>query len=165
MQKYIDLAKDMGLPNAKALKPDQVIFDPRARLKCHWGCQDYFHPSPKCGSRGLSLAECQDMVGRYKNILLLHGHDAHLLSQAVLAVEAAAFRDGLYMAFGIRYCNWCKVCAVDQGKDCVSPEKVRPCEQALGIDVFRTAREAGLPIQVLQSKDEAQNRYGLVLID
>ncbi len=165
MQKYIDLAKDMGLANAVALKPKQVFFDPRALLKCRWGCEDFFKPSIKCGSRGLSPAECRDMVGRYQNILLLHGHDARLLSQAVLAVEAAAFGDGHHFAFGIRTCNLCKNCAVDQGEECVSPEKVRPCDQAFGIDMFRTVKELELPLHVLKSKDETQNRYGFVLIN
>jgi predicted metal-binding protein len=164
MQKYVDLAKEMGLANALVIGPDQVVFDPRAILKCHWGCEDFHKRTIKCGSRGLSPEQCQDMVGRYEHILLLHGHDAHQLSKAVLALEAAAFLDGYYFAFGVRYCRLCPACAVDQGQECIQPNKVRPCDQAVGIDMYRTARAAGLPIQVLQSKDEMQNRYGLVLI-
>jgi len=164
MEKYQAMAKQMGLTNAVLLKPEQIFFDPRAVLKCRWGCEDYSKRTLKCGSRGLSHAECVDMVGRYRNILLLHGHDAHQLSKAVLALEAAAFLDGHYFAFGLRYCKLCKACAVNQGQECVQPEKVRPCDQAMGIDVYRTAREAGLPCYVLQNKDEQQNRYGFVLI-
>lgn len=165
MDRYISQGKQMGLSNVALLGPEQVFFDPRAVLKCRWGCEDYFNRSIKCGPRGLSQDECIEMVRRYQNILLLHGHDAHLLSKAVLAVERAAFLDGHYFAFGIRYCKICKVCAVDQGQPCPQPDKVRPCDQAMGIDVYRTAREKGLPCQVLQSKDEVQNRYGFVLID
>lgn len=165
MEKYQELAKDMGLTDALVLSPEQVFFDPRAVLKCRWGCEDYFKPTLKCGPRGLSQAECREMVHSYRRILLLHGHDAHQLSKAVLAVEAAAFLDGHYFAFGVRYCKLCPACAVDQGKPCVQPDKVRPCDQAMGIDVYRTARELGLPCRVLQSRDEQQNRYGFVLID
>lgn len=165
VEKYQDLGLKMGLSHVQVLGPEQVFFDPRAVLKCRWGCEDFAKRTLKCGSRGLSHGECVDMVRRYQNILLLHGHDAHLLSKAVLSLEAAAFFDGHYFAFGIRYCNLCPACAVDQGQDCVQPAKVRPCDQALGIDVYRTAREAGLPCQVLQSKDEPQNRYGFVLIN
>ncbi|MCB2228368.1 MAG: DUF2284 domain-containing protein [Desulfarculaceae bacterium] len=165
MDKYLDLARELGATVAKPLSPDQIYFDPRARLKCRWGCYDYFTRGIKCGDRGVSQEEFQDMVGRYAHILLLGGPDAHRLSKAVLGVEAAAFRDGHYMAFGVRTCNWCKVCAVSEGKECVAPEKVRPCDQAMGIDVFRTAREAGLPIQVLLSEDQEPNRYGFVLIN
>lgn len=165
MQKYVDLAKEMGLSNAVPLKPEQVCFDPRAIMKCRWGCMDYKNHGIKCGSRGLSFEQCRDLVNSYQNILLLHGHDARQLSQVVLAVEAAAFRDGNHFAFGIRTCNLCKVCVVEQGKDCIQPEKVRPCDQAFGIDVFRTVKQLELPLQVLLSKDETLNRYGFVLIN
>ncbi|MCF8032815.1 MAG: DUF2284 domain-containing protein [Desulfarculaceae bacterium] len=165
MQKYIDLSLELGAARAKLLGPEQVFLDPRARLKCRWGCHDYLTHGVRCGDRGIGLAEFQQMLSRYSNILLMGGPDARKMSQAVLGVEAAAFRDGHTFAFGIRTCNLCKVCAVDQGKECVSPEKVRPCDQALGIDVFRTVREAGMPIQVLKDKDEPQNRYGFVLIN
>jgi len=165
MEKYLKLGLEMGLSHVVPLGPEQVFFDPRARLKCRWGCEDFSKRTLKCGSRGLSHAECMEMVRSYQNILLLHGHDAHLLSKAVLALEAAAFHDGHYFAFGVRYCKLCPSCAVDQGKECVQPEKVRPCDQAMGIDVYRTARAVGLPIRVLQSRDEQQNRYGFVLIN
>ncbi len=165
VEKYQALGLEMGLRHVKLLGPEQVFFDPRALLKCRWGCEDYFKPTLKCGARGLSQAECREMVRSYCRILLLHGHDAHLVSKAVLALGRAAFLDGHYFAFGVRYCRLCPSCAVDQGKECIQPDKVRPCDQALGIDMYRTAREAGPPCQVLQHKDDQQNRYGLVLID
>ncbi len=31
--------------------------------------------------------------------------------------------------------------------------------------MYKTARQLGLPCQVLKSKDEQQNRFGLVLMD
>jgi hypothetical protein len=39
------------------------------------------------------------------------------------------------------------------------------CDSLFGIDVFKTARGLGLPIDVLKDKNEIQNRYGFVLID
>ncbi|MCB2190251.1 MAG: DUF2284 domain-containing protein [Deltaproteobacteria bacterium] len=165
MRKYLNMAKELGMTNALVIGPEQIFFDPRAVLKCRWGCEDFAKRTIKCGSRGLSHAECVKMISSYDNILLLHGHDGRQLSKAVLALERAAFLDGHYFAFGVRHCKLCKACALDQGKDCLQPEKVRPCDQAMGIDMYRTAREAGLPCQVLQSRDEQQNRYGFVLIN
>ncbi len=46
-----------------------------------------------------------------------------------------------------------------------TPEKVRPCDEGFGIDVYSTVRNVGLPCEVLQSNDAVQNRYGFVLID
>lgn len=37
--------------------------------------------------------------------------------------------------------------------------------QALGIDVYATARRQGLPISVLRDEKEPQNWYSLVLIE
>jgi predicted metal-binding protein len=105
------------------------------------------------------------MIKAYKNLLLVHSHDAGKVSNAVLEIERAAFLDGYYFAFALRYCRLCKACAVDKGKSCPTPEKVRPCDQSFGIDVYRTARKQGLPCDVLQNKDDIQNRYGFVFLE
>ena len=105
------------------------------------------------------------MIQRYNHILLLHSQDARQLSIAVLEIERTAFLDGHYFAFAIRTCNLCKVCAVAQGNPCPTPDKVRPCDQSFGIDVYKTARNLGLPCEVLQNKQDIQNRYGFVLLN
>lgn len=105
------------------------------------------------------------MIKSYQNILLVHSHDARELSKAVLEIERAAFLDGHYFSFAIRACNLCKSCAVDQGNACPTPEKVRPCDQSFGIDVYTTARKQGMACDALKNKDDIQNRYGFVLIE
>ena len=50
----------------------------------------------------------------------------------------------------------------------ISPEDIHFDVRAIlkyGIDVYKTARSLGLPCQVLQNKEDVQNRYGLVLIE
>jgi len=64
-----------------------------------------------------------------------------------------------------RSCKLCKSCQVDQGKSCPTPERIRPCDQSFGIDVYKTARSQGLPCDVLQNKEDVQNRYGFVLLE
>jgi predicted metal-binding protein len=132
MEKYVHLAKELHMINAKIISPKELFFDIRAILKCRWGCE-YF--------------------------------DARELSAAVLEIERNAFLDGYYLAFAIRTCNLCKDCAVKKGDPCPTPEKVRPCDSIFGIDVYKTARNLGLPCEVLQSKTDIQNRYGFVFID
>lgn len=105
------------------------------------------------------------MIKKYKNILLVHSYDAHELSKALLNIEGAAFHDGYYFAFALRFCNLCSKCLVAEDKDCPAPSKVRPCEEAFGIDVYKTVRNLGLPCRPLQNEHEQQNRYGFVLID
>ncbi len=162
---YIRLAKKLKMLHANLITPQDIVFDIRALLKCRWGCEDYFRHSIRCHDRDTTFEQRLDMIKKYNQILLIHAHEAHALSKAVLEIERVAFLDGYYFAFGIRFCNLCKVCMVQQDNPCPTPEKVRPCDQSFGIDVYKTVRNLGLPCEVLQSKDDLQNRYGFVLLD
>ena len=164
-EKYIDLAKSLNMVNAKLISPKDIFFDIRAILKCRWGCEDFFKDSIKCHTRNTSFQERIEMIKAHKSILIIHAHNATELSEVVLELEKAAFLDGYYFSFAIRYCKLCKSCAVDLGKFCPTPERVRPCDQSFGIDVYKTVRNLGLPCDVLQSKEGVQNRYGFVLIE
>ncbi len=165
MEKYVQLAKEMNMVNAMIISPKDMFFDIRAIMKCRWGCDNYFQESIKCHTRGTTFQERVEMIQKYNDILIVHSHDANALSSAVLEIEKAAFLDGRYFAFAVRYCKLCKSCAADKGDACAFSEKVRPCDQSFGIDVYKTARNLGLPCNVLKNKDDVQNRYGFVLID
>jgi predicted metal-binding protein len=164
-QKYVGLAKSLKATDARLISPQDIFFDIRAILKCRWGCEDFHKSDVRCGTRDTTFQERVEMVKSYNNILLVHSHNAQELSTAVLDIERTAFLDGYYFAFAIRTCNLCKVCAVKQGSPCPTPERIRPCDQSFGIDVYKTARHLGLPCEVLQSEKEIQNRYGFVLLD
>jgi len=159
------MAKELKMVDAKIIFSDDIYFDIRAILKCRWGCEDFFNQTIKCNTRNTSFQERTEMIKAYQNILLVRSHDARELSKAILEIERTAFLNGHYFSFAIRSCKFCKNCAVDQGKSCPTPEKVRPCDQSFGIDVYKTARKQGLPCNVLQNKEDVQNRYGFVLIE
>ena len=164
-EKYVGLAKSLKAVNARLISPQDICFDIRAILKCRWGCEDFFQHSIRCNTRDTTYEERVEMIKSYNNILLVHAHDARELSAAVLEIERTAFLDGYYFACAIRACSLCQVCVVQQGKPCPTPEKVRPCDQGFGIDVYKTARQLRLPCEVLQGKGDIQNRYGFVLLD
>jgi len=165
VEKYVRLASRLEMPDAVLISPEQIFFDERAVLKCRWGCENFTQENIRCGSRGIALQEAIEMIRKYENILLIHSHNAKSLSKAVLEIERAAFLDGHYFAFALRACNLCDVCKATQGKPCLTPNKIRPCEQAFGVDVYKTVRGLGLPCEVLQNKTDMQNRYGFVLIN
>ena len=162
---FISQAKKMGMTDAILISPEDIGFDIRANLKCAWGCDRGVTPSIRCDSRGTTLEERVQMVKQYSHILLLHCHDPKQLSEVILKLERNAFLDGYYFAFAMRSCNICMECNALKGSDCTYPEKVRPCESLFGIDMYKTVRKLGLPCEVLQNKDEEQNRYGFLLID
>ena len=165
MEKYVSLAKELKMLDAVVISAQDICFDMRAILKCLWGCQQHFAENIKCSTRGTTYQERVEMVRGYSHILLLHSHDAWALSAAVLEIERRAFLDGYYFAAAIRACNLCRDCAAQRGEPCPTPQKVRPCDQSFGIDIYQTVRNLGLPCEVLQDKDEMQNRYGFVLLD
>jgi predicted metal-binding protein len=163
--KYVSLAQDLKMVEAKLITPEEIFFDIRALLKCRWGCEDFQQQSVRCQVRDTTYQERLAMVRQYRHILMVHGHEARELSKAVLEIERTAFLDGCYFAFAIRCCNLCHVCVAQQGNPCPTPEKVRPCDQSFGINVYQTARHLGWPCEVLQSRDAIPNRYGFVLLD
>ena len=165
MEEYIKQAKDLGMVNALLISPDDIVFDIRAILKCRWGCEDFSKENVRCHDRDTSYDERVAMIRKYEHILFVHSHDATALSNALLEIERSAFLDGYYLAFALRYCHVCKTCATEQEKPCPTPRKIRPCEESFGIDVYKTARNLGLPCEPLKTKDEVQNRYGFVLIE
>ncbi|MBU2551062.1 MAG: DUF2284 domain-containing protein [Proteobacteria bacterium] len=165
MERYIDLALSLGLSQARLITPGNICFDVRAWLKCRWGCDWAGGDNMRCDERGTTLDERMDMIRRYERILVVRGREAGQVSRAVLEIERAAFLDGRYFAFGLRACNLCPSCQVLQGRACLFPNKVRPCDQLFGIDVYRTVRGLGMPCEVLHDPNETQNRYGFVLIE
>lgn len=159
-------AKELGMLHAKIISPDEIYFDIRTVLKCKWGCDNSKNGGNiKCDDRGTTYQERINIIRSYQHILLLHSHNPRQLSNAVLHIERSAFLDGYYFASAIRCCHLCEKCSVLSGGVCPTPEKIRPCDQLFGIDVYKTARGLGLPIDVLTDRNEIQNRYGFVLID
>lgn len=81
-------------------------------------------------------------------------------------LEALAFKNGFFMAAGLigSECLLCEECVGQSSRHaCRHPFRARPSMQALGIDVIRTSRKAGMPVQ-LSSKTKVR-WTGLLLLD
>jgi predicted metal-binding protein len=165
MEKYTAIADKFNIIDFVLISPEQIVFDIRAFLKCRWGCSFSKNRSIRCETYGIPIEERRQMVNAYHTLFLLHNNNAKEMTHACLELEKELFMDGYYFAFALRTCNYCENCGVKSGKECTNPEKVRPCEEMFGIDVYQTARNLGLPIDVLQSREEKENRYGFVLIE
>ncbi len=58
------------------------------------------------------------------------------------------------------------LCGLATGRPNVKAAKIiRPALEACGIDVYTTARRAGFPIEVVRTRPQCPEYYGLVLID
>ena len=114
------------------------------------------------------------MLDEYSSAILLHGDNWKLVREIAQALELKVFLAGHYKAFAFLCgpCDLCKKCVClairpKKGKvvACLHPDQARPAMEAAGIDVFATARAAGLPIEVVRSTDSPQNYYALVLVE
>ena len=109
--------------------------------------------------------------GRISQAILKEYRELHRpfklkLSEIVEAVELAAFKKGMRFATGFvgGSCVLCERCVGDKlSKACRHPFRARPPMEAVGIDVVKTAQNAGLPIHLSSSKNVAWT--GLVLLE
>ncbi len=106
------------------------------------------------------------MLDEYTTAILVHSpEDWADMKKIICTLEREAFLSGYYKAFGIGSgpCNLCSTC--DTKKPCRHADQARPAMEACGIDVFRTARAAGYPIEVVRDNTCPQNYYGLLLLE
>ncbi|MDP2724856.1 MAG: DUF2284 domain-containing protein, partial [Syntrophales bacterium] len=103
--------------------------------------------------------------------ILLHRHftsdftPENDFNDIVLHLEQTIFFDGYYKAWsvGCGPCKKCKECNITA--TCLHAAQARPSMEACGIDVFKTAREHGLPIKTLRDHSEEIDTYGLILVE
>jgi predicted metal-binding protein len=141
------------------------------RLRCQFGCSEYGQ-CLTCPPHAPAPETTRRMLDEYQVGLLLHGDDWKALRQMSQTLERQVFLAGYYKAFAFLCgpCWRCKTCVVLRPKGgkvaaCRHPELARPAMEAAGIDVFATARAAGLPIEVVQSSEDSANYYTLILVE
>jgi predicted metal-binding protein len=109
--------------------------------------------------------------GRISQAILKESNQLHRpyklkLLKIVEAVESAAFKKGMRFAAGLvgGSCVLCDRCVENKFSDaCRHPFQARPPMEAMGIDVVKTAQNAGLPIHLSSPKNVVWT--GLVLLE
>lgn len=162
--RYIAMARKMGAAHAVAIDSSDIALDARTYLKCMYGCKDW-GKNWTCPSAPGAVRpwEFGGILKRYRSALLVHCGEKRLSQRISMAIEREAFIDGHYFAFSMSDCALCDGCAYPE--PCRNPKQARPAMQALGIDVYATARRQKLPIFALKDENEPQNWYSLVLIE
>ena len=118
-------------------------------------------------------SESTDVADLYQNEEFLTSYDESIkqakmqLHELVNRVEAAAFSMGYRFATGLigGQCILCEDCVAQSANNepCRHPFRARPSMEAMGIDVFQTAANAGLPFDI--PPKEITVWTGLVLVD
>jgi len=185
------LAKGRGASCARVIDADNIVLDRRVRLKCEIPVCSSFNRHLMCPPNLMPVEEFERIVRSYGKALLLQVEDEidssdrteegickelddsiaptdsqRALHRIVNELEAAAFKKGFYLATGLiaGECLLCPECiGPASGEACRRPFEARPSMEAMGIDVVKTCRNAGLKVS-LSSKEKVR-WTGLVLLD
>jgi predicted metal-binding protein len=120
----------------------------------------------------VEIRKADDVSALYKDPRFLESYKKYFtpvklkLHRIVHKIEAKAFSQGYRFAVGFTAgsCKLCSKCvAVDSSGPCRNPFRARPSIEAMGIDAYQTARNAGLPFD-MPAKDKIVWN-GLVLVN
>jgi predicted metal-binding protein len=166
---YCNKALEMGIHGAKRIDPRSVVTAEWVRMKCQFGCPG-FGMSLCCPPRTPTPEVTRKVIDSYQKAILLHrrlekGERSKLLNEMMVRLEIEIFLDGYYKAWsmGSGPCRLCKECDVTDS--CKHGYEARPSMEACGIDVFKTARDHGFPVEVVRTHEEERNVFGLILVE
>ena len=169
---YIKSIRKSGANAVKIITPDKVAVGNWVRLKCQFGCGAYgtrltcppYSPTPEY---------TRQMLNEYKNALfftykypaLKERKKRRSIRKILAKLEREMFLDGYYKAFAMSAgpCNLCSKCDVNQG--CLHTEIARPSLEACGIDVYKTARNAGVKLAVVKTFQDVPTYCCLILVE
>ncbi len=166
---YCKKALGMAIDGAKGINPRSVITAEWVRMKCQFGCHN-FGSSHCCPPHSPPPDQTRKVMDGYRKAILLHrrlmkGEEAKDFNEALVRIEREIFLDGHYKAWsmGSGPCRRCKECNLSGG--CRHGREARPSMEACGIDVFQTVRGNGFPIEVVRTREDERNVFGLLLVE
>jgi predicted metal-binding protein len=173
LESFCQRAIEMGIDEAKMISPASIVTAEWVRMKCQYGCPG-FGESLCCPPHSPTPDITRKVIDSYQKAILLHqklpkgqkkGQRRKTFSQAVVCLEVEIFLDGYYKAWsmGSGPCDLCEECNLSGS--CRHGYKARPSMEACGIDVFKTARDNGFPIEVVRTRDQERNIFGLILVE
>ncbi len=170
-----------GASKVAPVPTHNIVVDPRVNFKCQVPLCKYYGRSHICPPLVMSAEEFSKVLSRYRFGVLVQvslpaldqdtdrekaaQEQVKKLNGIVAKLERDAFLFGYRFAAGLGGgpCPLCEECSAIEGEDCRFPFQARPSMESLGIDVIKTAENAGMPID-LPPKD-TYLWTGLLLLD
>jgi predicted metal-binding protein len=167
---YIKMALDLRITDAIVIKTSEVYTAPWVRMKCKFGCPG-FGETLCCPPYTPTPDEMRKILDAYACGIFLHLHwkkdykTVNHFNDAIVDLERTIFLDGYYKAWALGSGPYdrCESCNI--GGTCRNADKARPSMEGCGIDVFKTAREQGFPINVVKNHGSERDIYGLILVE
>jgi predicted metal-binding protein len=197
LERYRKEAIHLGATDAKIIKSSDVIIDERAYLKCIYPKCRFYGTNANCPPYAIKPEEMRKIIKKYKYGIIFTSEapsnmfvgpwDVFRKNKKVIAhrkkmaeinskLEAMAFYDGYYFALGFgagscktTFCANVECQALQPGKGCRFPLKVRSSMEGVGMDVYGMSARLGWDIYPcggsLSPKDvPSGRRIGMVLI-
>jgi predicted metal-binding protein len=162
---WADIAISDGFRRAVPIPVEKIVTAPWVRLKCRYGCNGY-GKNLQCPPNGRDDLETERLLGSYKWALLLEGAPpGRQFHHLLVSLEKKAFLSGLHKAFvlGAGPCMGCIKCPADGA--CKHSDLARPSMEASGIDVYQTAKAAGLYLAPVKQRGQYVKYIGLLLLE
>jgi predicted metal-binding protein len=157
-------ARKLGAAEARIMKTDQVVFDPRSHLKCRFGCNrwgNYWTCPPHLS---LSQEAFDQAFVRYQTAIVIKTPDPKSGQEIALALEKEAMLQyGCSFALALALCVQCDECAYPD--PCRYPHLARPAMDAFGVDVGRTLEPLGFGVEFDQEGKFLPAWYTMILLD
>jgi predicted metal-binding protein len=169
VEAYCQESLELEVDRAELIDPRSVTTAEWVRMKCQFGCPG-FGMSHCCPPHTPTPEVTRKVIDSYQKAILLHrrltkGERSKNFTETIFRLEIKIFLDGYYKAWsmGSGPCRLCKEC--DLSASCRHGYEARPSMEACGIDVFKTARDNGFPVEVIKTHQEERNIFGLILVE
>jgi predicted metal-binding protein/ubiquinone/menaquinone biosynthesis C-methylase UbiE len=156
-------AQRLGFTHTRVIEAGEIAIEPWVRLKCQFGCSHYAS-TLTCPPFSPTENRMQEILSGFTHALLVQGAPpSKEFHDRLLSLERLFFLDGHTeaLAFGAGPCPVCSACP-PEGR-CRLPAMARPSLEACGVDVYETARRAGLSLKPLTHRLGYVKYVGLVL--
>lgn len=177
---WVEKAVELGASQAWVVAADQLVMDPRTRLKCRVPLCSSYGKNLMCPPFVPSFRESEETIRRYSWGLLvkldvpIHGEKDRALAYSgavelhklMNALEKTAFEAGYRFAAALigGTCRLCERCVAETGgSNCRHPFEARPSMEAMGIDVVGTLERMGLSAPQFPPRNRVE-WFGLLLL-
>ncbi len=164
-EQWAGKALSVGFRRATPIPVGDIVTALWVRKKCRYGCDGY-GKSLMCPPNGMDDLETARMLASYTAAILVEGappgREFHF---KLLELEKKAFLSGFHKAFvfGAGPCTVCRECPGEG--ECRHTDLARPAMEASGIDVYETAKNAGLSLVPVKEKGQYIKYIGLLLLE
>ena len=172
LEKYRQLAIELGATDAKVITADMIIVDERVRAKCAYPRCRFYGSNSLCPPYAIDLDEIRKIVNKYRYAIFTrikvpseelagaNAREKRLLvpphrktHEIVSKIESQAFFEGYHLALGFA-CGPCKIIfcpdiecsALVTGQSCRHSLRARSSMEGAGMDAFTMAAKVGWDI-------------------